>query len=41
MVVGRNSKQGSIPCVTILGTTLCEIRPTHEEVGVTPLKVFM
>ena len=30
-VVDRNSKQRSIPCDTVLGTTLCEFRSAHEE----------
>ena len=35
MVVARNSKQGPIPCDTVLGTTLCEFRSAHEEFDVT------
>ena len=35
VVVNRNSKQRSIPCDTVLGTTLCEFRSAHEEIDVT------
>ena len=35
MVVDRNSKQRSILCDTVLGTTLCEFRSTHGEIDVT------
>ena len=35
VVVDKNSKQRSIPCDTLLGTTLCEFRSTHEEFDVT------
>ena len=35
MVVDRNSKQRSIPCDTVLGTTLSVFRSAHEEIDVT------
>ena len=35
VVVDRNSKERSIPCDTVLGTTLCEFRSAHEEIDVT------
>ena len=34
MVVDRNSKQRSIPCDTVLGTTLFVFRSVHEEIEV-------
>ena len=35
MVVDRDSKQRSILCDTVFGTTLCEFRSAHEEIDVT------
>ena len=35
VVVDRNSKQRSIPCDPVLGTTLCGFRSAHEEIDVT------
>ena len=35
VVVDWNSKQRSIPCDTVLGTTLCEFGSAHEEIDVT------
>ena len=39
MVIGRNSKQRSMHCVTLLGATLCEFRSTHQEIYVTAAPV--
>ena len=32
LVLDRNSKQRSIPCDTVLGTTLCVFRSAYEEI---------